>query len=188
MSSEAIGVAYVITSSYSDGSGHKALAAFTKEPRADALLKILNETLSIGEAFKKTAVPLDLLDPPAETPPDAPPPAIKLAATAVRLALADPDMVLDLHKLEALLAGDNTVSLVDLIREPEEEPDAEATVEAIMHNVNELVLQSDEHTGESTGNLDVLRVRIEDQVRELVGLAPIQRELPLASTEACRNG
>jgi hypothetical protein len=50
-------------------------------------------------------------------------------------------------------------------------------IAAIMHNVRELRAQTAMHTGESTGNLDVLERRIEDGLRELIGLHAVQPEL-----------
>jgi hypothetical protein len=47
-----------------------------------------------------------------------------------------------------------------------------------MHNVRELRVQTAMHTGESTGNLDVLERRIEDGIRVLAGLHAVQPELP----------
>ena len=51
-------------------------------------------------------------------------------------------------------------------------------IAAIMHNVRELRVQTAMHTGESTGNLDVLERRIEDGIRVLAGLHAVQPELP----------
>lgn len=59
-----------------------------------------------------------------------------------------------------------------------------ARIAAIMHNVRELRYQTAAHTGESSGNLDVLERRIEDGVRELAGLAPVQPEFPVLATRA----
>jgi hypothetical protein len=54
---------------------------------------------------------------------------------------------------------------------------AEGKVAAITHNIQQLLIDASEHTGESTGNLDVQKQAIEDQVRALVGLLPLQPEL-----------
>jgi hypothetical protein len=56
--------------------------------------------------------------------------------------------------------------------------DRKAAAAALLHNIDQLVLDVAEHTGESTGNLDMLRRRIEDQVKELCGLPVVQPELP----------
>ena len=57
-------------------------------------------------------------------------------------------------------------------------PTPSPAIAAIMHNVRELRVQTAMHTGESTGNLDVLERRIEDGIRVLAGLHAVQPELP----------
>lgn len=52
-------------------------------------------------------------------------------------------------------------------------------VRTVMHDVRELRVQTASHTGESTGNLDVLERRIADGVRELAGLEALQSSLDL---------
>jgi hypothetical protein len=74
---------------------------------------------------------------------------------------------------------------VTAARQPKEH--LHTALSSVLHDIRQLRVDASVHAGESTGNLDVLERRIEDQLRELAGLPAVQPSLELASQDEDGN-